>query len=85
MTARGKYVRTPEIRERNRRNAFRGTQPCPWDCTCGKHTNRSGGRKPCPPNCTCGNHYRTEEHNRRIGASVAAERWRKRVNGQEHR
>lgn len=66
VTARGKYIRTPEIRGRNRANAVPG-KPCPQDCTCFRHIPHG---KPCEPNCECGRHFRTEMHNKLIGMGV---------------
>lgn len=65
------YIRTPEIQERNRRNAV-GAPQCGADCTCRRHRTQIGrpGR-PCPEGCTCGRHTRSREHNARIGMSVA--------------
>lgn len=67
--ARGTYERTPEIRARNRANAV-PAEPCPEDCTCGRHGSYGGGRA-CQPGCTCGRHRRSKEHNEKIGVGVS--------------
>lgn len=79
MTPRGKYARTPEIRDRNRANAAPG-KPCPQGCACGRHRfhpNSHGKR--CLPNCQCGRHVRTAEHNQLIGVGVMKARHDRKV------
>jgi hypothetical protein len=71
VTGPGRYVRTEQIRAKNRASAFI-PGPCADDCTCGKHRSQLGRQgHPCPAGCTCGRHERTTEHNARIGLSVA--------------
>jgi len=71
MSSRGKYVRTPEIREKNRQSA-RINGSCPQSCICGKHRAHPNSHGlPCVPNCQCGRHSRSIAHNMLIGPAVS--------------
>ena len=72
MSGPGTYVRTDEIRAKNRKSARGFGAQCDERCTCRKHRTQIGrpGRK-CEPGCDCGRHHRTPQHNTRIGISVS--------------